>query len=650
MSVTTLVGTTWTINSNADIKTACSTTVSGFLHNGIASFISNGNTYSSMETYPGKTTDSVKYDSTIVYETGWKDDAYRTVEILRVKVADETNLIAWFEANAVQQLPTVIDYLTTDTELTSIANAIRTKGGTSASLTYPAGFVSAIQAISTGTDVSDTTATASDVLSGKYFYTSNGTKTQGSIASKTSSDLTSSVLTVTAPAGHYASNATKTLTDANLTAGNIKKDVSIFGVTGSYEGSGGGAVYEDDVNFYDYDGTILYSYSASDFANLSAMPSNPSHTGLTAQGWNWTLSDAKTQVESSGKLSIGQMYVTSDGKTRVYITIDKDNKTIPLYWNQSIANGVSIDWGDGTSSQTFSGTGYKNTTHTYSISGDYIIALSVTSGKLLLNSLSNNIFDSNSLTVPYNFYVYKIEIGTNVEEINYFNGLYKLESITIPQSVTASSKTGLFQSCYNLKFVTLPNAITAINGNCFSNCYSLRGVSIPKNVTSIGGSAFNNCYSMDRIIIPNGVLNFDNTSMFNACYGVSEIIIPDAITNIPSSTFYDCRTATIIPTIPSSATSIGSNAYRSNYALISVTVPSNVVSISSSFYGCGNLCVVHMKPTSPPTLSSTSAFSSTSSNLVIYVPYSADHSILNAYKTANNWSTYASKMQEEPAS
>lgn len=42
------------------------------------------------------------------------------------------------------------DYLTTDTELTSIANAIRTKGGTSAALTYPAGFVSAIQNITTG--------------------------------------------------------------------------------------------------------------------------------------------------------------------------------------------------------------------------------------------------------------------------------------------------------------------------------------------------------------------------------------------------------------------------------------------------------------------------------------------------------------------
>ncbi len=42
------------------------------------------------------------------------------------------------------------DYLTTDTELTSIANAIRSKGGTSARLSFPAGFVSAINAISTG--------------------------------------------------------------------------------------------------------------------------------------------------------------------------------------------------------------------------------------------------------------------------------------------------------------------------------------------------------------------------------------------------------------------------------------------------------------------------------------------------------------------
>ena len=60
------------------------------------------------------------------------------------------------------------------------------------------------------------------------------------ITRRSSSDLTASGLTVNAPAGYYQSAATKTLTDANLVADNIKKNVSIFGVTGSYEGDGGG--------------------------------------------------------------------------------------------------------------------------------------------------------------------------------------------------------------------------------------------------------------------------------------------------------------------------------------------------------------------------------------------------------------------------
>lgn len=82
-------------------------------------------------------------------------------------------------------------------------------------------------------DISDTTAVAGDALSGKYFYKADGTKVQGSIATKTSSDLTASTLTVTAPAGYYASAASKTLSDASLVSGNIKSGATIFGVSGA---------------------------------------------------------------------------------------------------------------------------------------------------------------------------------------------------------------------------------------------------------------------------------------------------------------------------------------------------------------------------------------------------------------------------------
>lgn len=62
------------------------------------------------------------------------------------------------------------DYLVSGTNLTAIANAIRTKGGTSAQLEFPDDFVSAINAISGGgsstveiTDVSNSTGTTAEI-------------------------------------------------------------------------------------------------------------------------------------------------------------------------------------------------------------------------------------------------------------------------------------------------------------------------------------------------------------------------------------------------------------------------------------------------------------------------------------------------------
>lgn len=47
-------------------------------------------------------------------------------------------------------LDALVDSTQLDSDLTSVANAIRTKGGTSAQLAFPAGFVSAVNAISGG--------------------------------------------------------------------------------------------------------------------------------------------------------------------------------------------------------------------------------------------------------------------------------------------------------------------------------------------------------------------------------------------------------------------------------------------------------------------------------------------------------------------
>lgn len=67
-------------------------------------------------------------------------------------------------------------------------------------------------------DTSDATlANGGEMLSGKTAYAGN-TKITGTIATKTSSDLTASGATVTAPAGYYASSASKSVANGSATA------------------------------------------------------------------------------------------------------------------------------------------------------------------------------------------------------------------------------------------------------------------------------------------------------------------------------------------------------------------------------------------------------------------------------------------------
>jgi len=75
----------------------------------------------------------------------------------------------------------------------------------------------------------DNPASASDILSGKEAIDGSGTKITGTIATKTSSNLTASGATVTVPAGYYASQATKSVSSglAKTPATTITKNPTI---------------------------------------------------------------------------------------------------------------------------------------------------------------------------------------------------------------------------------------------------------------------------------------------------------------------------------------------------------------------------------------------------------------------------------------
>lgn len=147
-------------------------------------------------------------------------------------------------------------------------------------------------------DISSDTVAADKMLYGYTAHAASGAAIIGSIAAKTSTDLTASNLTVTAPAGHYASDATKTLTDANLIAGNIKKDVTIFGVTGTLESGGGTNTI-----------TIVSAVSSNISGCLSALSSAIGSTHIYWFAWV----DDRSYVTGGGNKMDAAVRVGSDG-------------------------------------------------------------------------------------------------------------------------------------------------------------------------------------------------------------------------------------------------------------------------------------------------------------------------------------------------
>lgn len=391
-----------------------------------------------------------------------------------------------------------------------------------------------------------------------------------------------------------------TVTAAHLESGYTAHDASGNAITGSLTPTPSVvSKTRKDVNFYDYDGTIVESYTTAEFANITALPSNPSHSGLTAQGWNmpsnWTLSDAKTYIAANGKADWGQMYTTTSGATEIDVEFTDASRLSPTM-SLAVNGTVSVDWGDGSSATTVTGTSLstrKNTgAHTYPAVGKYTITVTATAGN------------------SWGFY------GTSSYLL-----LYR----------TASTDTNrVYTSC--VKAIRIGVGCTSIGTYAFYYCASLTKIAIPSSVTSIGDSAFRSCCSLASVTIPSNVTSIDNYA-FQNCYCLTSVTIPSVITSIGKSAFSTCITLASI-TMPSGVTSIGTTVFNSCYSLTSLTIPSNMTSIASNaFQACLGLGSLHFKPITPPTVEASDAFAALPTDCIIYVPTG----YLSAYTTASNY-------------
>jgi hypothetical protein len=181
------------------------------------------------------------------------------------------------------------------------------------------------------------------------------------------------------------------------------------------------------------------------------------------------------------------------------------------------------------------------------------------------------------------------------------------------------------------------NNVTKIGDSVFASCTKLTKAVFP-NVKIIGGYAFNHCPELATVNFP--LATYIDSDAFCVCTSLTMAEFP-LVKIIGKNAFYGC-TSLMTANFPN-ATEIHTYAFRDCTSLTNFEISSKVTQIEkSAFTGCSNLATITMRPTTPPTLENTNAFTGLPNDYVIYVPNGS----LSAYQTAANWSALASHIVE----
>lgn len=356
--------------------------------------------------------------------------------------------------------------------------------------------------------------------------------------------------------------------------------------------SGGGSVEEaesKDIDFYDYDGKRVASWTLAELAIKTELPTPPSHDGLTFQGWNWTLEQLKS---NNRMVNVGAHYVTTDGKTKLYLEIPYNAPShalaIMVYLKHYPSTASIIEWGDGTT-DTITGSGNMDCPHTYSRTGNYVIAITLGAnaqfgrGDNYVGILGQNTF--------FKYYLTKVELGTNAKITGGYalRGFSRLKSVSVPiDGSGATFGSANYSVC--LHYISVPP--TATSFSAFNNSNMLAAISLPPSITSLPTNGLRGNPPLERIVIPTN------------------------ITSIPA-------------------------AYaQSAESVKTIVIPQNITTINGdAFRGISGLMKVRFEGTTPPTLGNSNVFAACHASCVFSVPIGC----LDAYTSATNYpssSTY----------
>ena len=363
-------------------------------------------------------------------------------------------------------------------------------------------------------DTTQKTVTAGTMLSGTTALKNDGTGITGNIASKSSSDLTASGATVTAPAGYYPNAASKavasgtagtpTATKGTVSNHSISVTPSVTNATGYITGStiSGTAVTVDVTELESGTKSITENGTGISVSGYSAVDVDVAGQVPTETLYIWTDRDGigAWNVAAYAKCSVNGAPV-KDGHSHVWVNV-QSGETIYIK-----VSGLSISWGDGASTTWPGGTSYIDQSHTYSAGGYYHIELSKSTssanGRFAATTFASNSNMSSIKSIEVNYSENNTNQTTNQTQCNGCTGI-------ITGSAFVSSITNYtFGGCTSLKKFVVGDMVQTISDNAFNGCVTLENIYLlpqtPPTLSSVG--AFTNVPSSCKFIVPEGCLS-----------------------------------------------------------------------------------------------------------------------------------------------
>lgn len=171
-----------------------------------------------------------------------------------------------------------------------------------------------------------------------------------------------------------------------------------------------------------------------------------------------------------------------------------------------------------------------------------------------------------------------------------FDGMTKLQTVTIPSSVTTFGNY-CFKDCAALTTVNFPGAVTDLGSYAFLRCTGLTTFTIPSTVTRLHGT-FMDCSNLESVVmpLPSGLTVIN--SAFARCtkFNPTNFAIPDGVTEIKEYAFYECTSLDNI-VLPNNITEFDGYCFWGCENLTGTVTLSEGLAIVGygAFYNCKNL-------------------------------------------------------------